>query len=202
MLTDFWIPLFVFSSIAAFTPGPNNLMVAASGMNYGFKRTLPHIIGVSLGFPVMLLCVIFGAGTLITQFPIAREVMRAASAIFIFYFAWKIATAETDLSLDKPGQPLTLWQGALFQWVNPKGWAVAIAVAALYAPGGLSDWDRAAYMAMLFFAITVACTSCWTSFGTVIRKFLQNPKKRQWVNWIMAVTLVLTMIPIFLDGLV
>lgn len=200
MLTDFWIPLTVFAAIAAFTPGPNNLMLAASGMNYGFRRTVPHMLGVSLGFPVMLLCITFGLGAILAAFPVLRDAMRVLSAAFILYFAWKIATTETDLSVDGAGRPLTLWQAALFQWVNPKGWAVAVAVASLYAPGGIQDWPRAVYMALLFFVITVACTSCWTSLGTLIRKVLRNPEVRRWVNRGMAAALVLTMLPILLKG--
>lgn len=198
MLTEFWIPLTIFAVVAAFTPGPNNLMLAASGMNHGFRRSVPHMVGISLGFPVMLLCIIFGIGALIASFPVLQTIMRALSAGFILYFAWKIATTETDLAVQGAGRPVTLWQAALFQWINPKGWAVAIAVASLYAPGGVHDWEKAFYMAALFFVITVACTSCWTSVGTIIRSVLQNPKIRRRVNWGMAAALVLTMVPILL----
>jgi threonine/homoserine/homoserine lactone efflux protein len=199
-LTDFWIPLATFALVAAFTPGPNNLMLAASGMNHGFRRSVPHMAGICIGFPVMLLCVIFGVGALISGFPILREVMRLLSAAFILYFAWKIATTETDLSVEGPGRPFTFWQAALFQWVNPKGWAVAIAVASLYAPGGINDWHRALSMALLFFAVTAACTSCWATLGTAIRKVLQDAVVRRWVNRGMAVTLVITMMPILLKS--
>lgn len=200
MLADFWIPLTIFAAVAAFTPGPNNLMLAASGMNYGFRRTLPHMVGVSLGFPVMLLGVIFGIGAVLISFPVLRDVMRGLAAGFIVYFAWKIATTETDLSVDSSSRPLTLWQAAAFQWVNPKGWAVAVAVASLYAPGGVRDWDKALYMAALFFVITIACTSCWTSLGTAIRSVLRDPGVRRWVNRAMAVALVATMVPLLLKG--
>lgn len=196
MLTEFWISLTTFAVVAAFTPGPNNLMLAASGMNYGFRRSLPHMMGVSLGFPVLLLCSIFGVGELISRLPLLREVLQFLSGGLILYFAWKIATADTDLSLRSTSRPLTLWQGALFQWVNPKGWAVALVVASLYAPGGIHDWRRALAVAVLFFGITVGCTSCWASLGTVIRSVLQDPPVRRRVNWGMAIALVLTMVPI------
>lgn len=198
MLTEFWIPLSIFAAVASFTPGPNNLMLAASGMNYGFRRSLPHVVGVSLGFPVMVLCITFGLGALLAGSPVLQHVMRALSAGFILYFAWKIATAETRLEVESTSRPLTLWQAALFQWVNPKGWAIAIAVASLYAPGGIRDWDKAFYVAGLFFVITMACTSTWASIGTVIRSVLRDPGVRRWVNWSMAVILVLTMVPILL----
>ncbi len=198
-LAEFWLPLTIFALVAAFTPGPNNLMLAASGMNYGFRATVPHMMGVSLGFPVMLLSVIFGTGALITGVPLMHDVMPVLSAGFIAYFAWKIATADTDLSLQSTRRPLTIWQAALFQWVNPKGWVVAIAVASLYAPGGIHEWKKALYMALLFFAITVACTSCWTSLGTAIRSMLRDAGVRRWVNRGMAVALLLTMVPILLN---
>lgn len=201
MLTDFWIPLTIFAFVAAVTPGPNNMMLAASGMNFGFRRTVPHMLGISLGFPVMLLCIIFGLGALIAGFPALQTVMRALSAGFVLYFAWRIATTETDPMLENAGRPLTLWQAALFQWVNPKGWAIAIAVASLYAPGGLADWEKAIYMAALFFVVTAGCTSCWTSLGTAIRSVLQKPETRRRVNWGMAAALLLTMAPILMrDG--
>lgn len=197
-LTDFWIPLATFALVAGFTPGPNNLMLAASGMNYGFRRSVPHMLGVSLGFPVMLLCITFGVGALIKGFPVLKEVMRVVSATFIVYFAWRIATAETDIDVERAGRPFSLWQAALFQWVNPKGWAVAIAVASLYAPGGIVDWERALTMAALFCAISAACASCWASLGTAIRTVLRDPGVRRWVNRAMAAALVLTMLPILL----
>jgi len=199
-LTDFWLPLATFALVAAFTPGPNNLMLAASGMNHGFRRSVPHMVGISLGFPAMLLCIVFGLGALISGFPLLKDVMRLVSAVFIVYFAWRIATTETDLNVENTSRPFTLWQAALFQWVNPKGWAVAIAVASLYAPGGIDQWERALSMATLFFAITAACTCCWTSLGTVIRSVLSDPGVRRWVNRGMAVALVLAMLPILLKG--
>lgn len=198
MPTEFWIPLSIFAMVATFTPGPNNLMLAASGMNYGFRRSVPHMLGVSLGFPLMLFCIVLGAGALLAGSPVLQHLMRALSAVFILYFAWKIGTAETDLDVESAGRPFTLWQAAVFQWVNPKGWAIAIAVAGLYAPGGFRDWDRALYMAALFFVITVACTSTWTSVGTMIRSVLQSPKIRRWINRSMAVILVLTMVPVLM----
>lgn len=137
MLTEFWIPLAVFAFVASFTPGPNNLMVAASGMNYGFRRTLPHMVGISLGFPVMLICVSLGIGALIAGFPVVQQIMRALAAAFVVYFAWRIATTETDATLTSVGRPFTFWQAALFQWVNPKGWAIAVAVVSLYTPSGI-----------------------------------------------------------------
>jgi len=201
MPADFWIPLTTFALVAAFTPGPNNLMLATSGMNHGFRRSVPHMAGISLGFPLMLLAVIFGVGALITQFPALRALMRLLSAAFIVYFAWRIATTETDMDVQSSSRPFTMWQAALFQWVNPKGWAVAIAVASLYAPGGIEQWERALMMAGLFFLVTVACTSCWASLGMAIRRLLQDPGLRRWVNRAMAAALVLTMLPIIMgDG--
>lgn len=196
MLTDFWIPLTTFALVAAFTPGPNNLMLAASGMNFGFRRTVPHMAGVSLGFPVLLLCTIFGIGALIARFPVLGSLMQVLSAVFICYFACRIATSDTDLGTDGASRPFSLWQAALFQWVNPKGWAIAVAVAGLYVPTGIHDWRRALYVALLFFVVTFCCTSCWTSLGTVIRSLLRNSTVRRRVNWCMATALVLTMVPI------
>lgn len=199
-LTGFWIPLATFALVAAFTPGPNNLMLAASGMNHGFRRSVPHMAGISLGFPVMLLCVVFGVGALISGFPVLQHATRGLSAAFILYFAWKIATTEIDLSVEGAGRPFTFWQAALFQWVNPKGWAVAIAVASLYAPGGIDDWQKALSMSLLFLVITAACTSCWASLGTVIRKALRDARVRHRVNRGMAAALVVTMFPILIKG--
>ncbi|MGA8259711.1 MAG: LysE family translocator [Arenicellales bacterium] len=196
MLTDFWIPLTTFAVVAAFTPGPNNLMLAASGMNFGFRRTVPHMAGVSLGFPVLLLCTIFGIGELVVRFPVLGSLMQVLSAGFICYFAWRIATSDTDLGTDGASRPFTVWQAALFQWVNPKGWAIAIAVAGLYVPAGIHDWHKALYVTLLFFVVTFCCTSCWASLGTVIRSILRNSRVRRRVNWCMAAALVLTMVPI------
>ena len=122
------LALSAFAFVTSITPGPNNLMLLASGMNYGFARTVPHMLGISVGFGVMCLAVGFGLHELFTRHPVVYEVMKWAGVAYLLYLAWRIATAGvvSDAKGSARGKPLTLWEAAAFQWINPKAWAMAV----------------------------------------------------------------------------
>ena len=115
-----------FAVIAAFTPGPNNLLLAASGANFGIRRTIPHVLGIVSGLPLLVLAVGLGLGTLFQRHPEVHTVLKFGGAAFLVYLAWRIATAGHGTAETAPGRPLTFLEAALFQWVNPKAWIFAI----------------------------------------------------------------------------
>ena len=137
--------LAVFAFVTSITPGPNNLMLMASGANYGFRRTIPHMLGIGIGFTVMLLLVGAGLIQIFDRWPLAHDVLKVVSVAYLLWLAWKTATAAGISDGDARGRPMTFLQAAAFQWVNPKAWAMALTAITVYAPdrGGLTIIDVA-----------------------------------------------------------
>ncbi|MEM1112130.1 MAG: LysE family translocator [Pseudomonadota bacterium] len=187
--------LAVFTLVAAITPGPNNLMLMASGVNFGIRRTLPHLWGVVLGFTFMILLISLGIGQLFQRFPASYEVLRVVSVIYMLWLAWKIATAsEPGSGGEGSAKPLTFMQAAAFQWVNPKGWTMGITAVTLYSLG--SDWRAAILMAVIFGAVTLPCSGVWAVLGQQMRGFLHTPRRLLLFNVGMAVLLILSLYPV------
>jgi len=200
MTPDLFTALIAFAFVTVMTPGPNNFMLMASGANFGFRRTLPHMAGVGLGFPAMCFCVGLGVMRLFDLWPPAYAILTVLSVLYMLYLAWKIATAaapargDDDVSVD--GTPLSFLQAAAFQWVNPKAWSMALSAITLYAPGkslGAVLWVVGAYI-----ACSMVSTTSWTSVGTTLRRFLQEPRRLRLFNWTMAGLLVASLVPVIL----
>lgn len=186
-----------FAIVAGFTPGPNNLMLAASGANFGVRRTLPHVLGILLGFPLVLLAVGLGLGAVFQRHPEAHAVMKLVGAAFLIYLAWRIATANPDTSDAAIGRPLTFLEAFLFQWVNIKGWVFAIGAITTYTTvGGRVSQELAVILAMSVL-VTIGSTSAWTGFGVALSRFLQqSARTRRAFNIGMAILLVLSIVPV------
>lgn len=189
--------LAVFSFASSITPGPNNLMLMASGANYGFRRTLPHMLGVGLGFVFMVLMVGVGLVQIFNTIPASYLVLKVVSVIYLLYLAFKIATAapQSD-SKESQGKPFTFLQAAAFQWVNPKAWTMALTSVAVYAPS--QNIGAVALVAAVFGAINLPCVSAWTMLGEQLRSTLSNPKRLRIFNLSMAVLLVGSLYPVFI----
>lgn len=188
MSFDHLLTLASFAFATVFTPGPNNLMLMASGTNYGFRRTLPHMAGVAYGFPLMVLLVGLGALRLFDLWPPAYLILKILSGAYLLYLAWKIATAAPPGEAEAAGRPLTFVQAAAFQWVNPKAWAMAISAITLYAASRTPSaifWVAATYAVIGTFS-----ASGWTAFGTVIRRVLNRPGRLRAFNIAMALVLI------------
>ncbi len=187
--------LLLFSFVSSITPGPNNLMLMASGANYGFRRSLPHMLGVALGFTFMVLMVGVGVAQLFQRFPPAYDVLRVVSVVYLLWLAWKIATAAPPSEGEEShGRPLTFLQAALFQWVNPKAWTMALTAVTVYSLGG--DLNAALLVALAFGTVNLPCVSAWTLLGQQIRGFLVSPARLAAFNWCMALLLVLSLYPV------
>ncbi len=191
--------LLPFAIAMSFTPGPNNLMVASSGMRFGFRRTLPQLAGVVIGFAVLTLIVGMGVAGLVSQTPALFKVMKFASIAYLLYLAWRIATSEGLKASEKSQRPITFLQAAAFQWVNPKGWMMALGAVTTYTTLALDLRLQVLMIVLVFAAVGVASTSTWALFGQVIRRYLTTPRKRIAFNWSMAGLLVLSIAPVLAE---
>ena len=184
-----------FALAAGFTPGPNNLMLAASGANFGFRRTSPHILGIVCGFPLLLLAVGVGLGTLFQTNPEVHTVLKVVGAAFLLYLAWRIATANRT-STKTRGRPLTFLEAFFFQWINLKAWIFSVSAIATYTTvEGRTELEIGIILAVASL-VTVGSTITWTVFGVGLSQFLQDsPRMLQTFNIGMALLLVLSIVP-------
>ncbi len=185
-----------FAVVAAFTPGPNNLLLATSGANFGIRRTIPHLLGIVCGFPLLLLAVGLGLGTLFQRHPEVHTVLKFGGAAFLIYLAWRIATAGHGAAETAPGRPLTFLEAALFQWVNPKAWIFAVSAVATYTTVGGRASAQIAVTLAICVVVTIGSTIAWTGFGVGLNRFLQeSPRMLRAFNVGMALLLVLSIVP-------
>jgi threonine/homoserine/homoserine lactone efflux protein len=186
-----------FALVTSITPGPNNLMLMASGANYGFRRTIPHMLGVAIGFMLMIVLVGLGLAQVFDAYPASYRILLVASVIYLLYLAWKIATAARPDAPELAGSPFTFVQAALFQWVNPKAWAMALTAASVYAPS--RSPSSMVVMALVFGAISLPSVSLWTALGQQIRRWLTNTVRLRVFNISMAILLLASLYPLVGD---
>lgn len=203
MPLDVFLPALAFVFVGSFTPGPNNAMLLASGVNYGFARTMPHILGVVIGYAVMFAGLALGLGGLFVAHPRLFDALQVASAIYLLWLAWRIATAarpqnaSTDMGAAKP---LTFFQAALFQWINPKGVGMGLAASVNFLRPDQLSRDLPVMLALiLFMSFTSAAT--WAAFGLAVRGLLEDETRRVWFNRAMGLALAASIWPLFSAGL-
>jgi len=195
MTPDLFLALLGFAAVTLFTPGPNNLMLMASGTNFGFARTIPHMLGVALGFGAMVFLVGLGLMGLFERLPWFETVLKFAAIAYLGWLAWKIAHASApQASGHASARPLTFLQAAAFQWINPKGWSMALTGVAAYAPD--RSFTTVIIVALAFLAIGLPSSGTWTLLGREIRRWLTNPRRLAAFNWTMAALLIATLIPV------
>jgi len=203
MTVEILVALAAFALITSITPGPNNLMVMASGANFGIRRTLPHMAGVLTGFNFMIWMVGAGLIGVLEAIPASFIVLKALSAAFLIYLAWKIANAAAPGDDQNAvggqnaigGKPLTFLQAAAFQWVNPKAWALSLAAVGAYASDAHPILSLAA-VSVIFLAAGIPSVSSWLLLGTQLRRFLTNATRLRIFNWTCAALLLATLWPI------
>ncbi len=193
MTADILLALALFAFVSSITPGPNNLMLMASGANYGFRRTIPHMLGIGVGFTVMILLVGAGLIRVFEAWPVSFSVLRAGSVAYLLYLAWKIATAAPAQG-GGSGQPLSFLQAAGFQWVNPKAWAMALTAISAYTPD--RSMPAIALVALVFGVINLPSVSTWTVLGQQMARLLTHPRRLAAFNWTMAALLVASLYPV------
>lgn len=204
---DVFVSAVLFVLVGSFTPGPNNTMLLASGVNYGFSRTLPHILGVVIGYAIMFTALALGLGSLFVANPHLFEALRIASAVYLGWLAWKIATAarqhharEADGSAEGNGRPLTFLQAALFQWINPKGVGLGLAASVNFIRPEQITTDLPVMLALILF-MSFTSASAWALFGQGVRELLEDETRRICFNRVMAVALLASLWPLFSNGL-
>ncbi|PWG16648.1 LysE family translocator [Salibaculum griseiflavum] len=187
-----------FAFVASITPGPNNLMLMASGANFGWQRTVPHLLGVSLGHGFLVLVLGLGLAQLFEAYPGVKTLLTLPCAAYLLWLAWKIAHAAPPEKAKAEGHPLTFLQAAAFQWVNPKAVYMGITAQTTYAPQG-AGWTGAILVAAVFICVNIVSVNTWVMGGTQLRRWLAHPTRLRVFNWTMAVLLVLTLVPIVMD---
>ncbi len=194
MTYEILFALATFAFVSSITPGPNNLMLMASGANFGFRRTLPHMLGIGLGFVFMVVLVGAGLVGVFDAFPISYTILKILSVAYLLWLAWKIANAAPVDANGSKGTPMTFLQAAAFQWVNPKAWAMALTAVTVYTP------DRTLWsvgiVAVVFGLINLPAVSSWTILGQQMARVLTNQRRLTIFNWTMAVLLVLSLYPV------
>jgi threonine/homoserine/homoserine lactone efflux protein len=190
----------VFAFVSSVTPGPNNLMMMASGVNYGVRRTLPHMAGVCLGFGAMTLAIGLGLAGIFGALPWLYVVLRWGAAAYILYLAYKMATARGVGNAVTGARPMTFLQAVAFQWVNPKAWVMALGAVTTYAEPGRLTAD-VALIAATFVVINIPCGLAWTVSGVAIKRFLKQGRTLRVFNIVMAALLVASLYPLFTEAL-
>jgi threonine/homoserine/homoserine lactone efflux protein len=187
MTPDVFAALLLFAFVTSITPGPNNLMLMASGVNFGFARTVPHMLGIGAGFLSLLLGVGFGLGAVLAAWPPLHMALKAAGGVYLLYLAWRIAMARTmapagasDAQGEGRARPMSFLEAAAFQWVNPKAWVMAVSVVVVAAA---------------FALVNLPCVSSWAGFGVALRGFLADPARLKWFNIAMGLSLVASLWP-------
>ncbi|MGF6541625.1 LysE family translocator [Paraburkholderia youngii] len=187
----------LFALVTSITPGPNNTMLLASGVNFGFRRTLPHLSGISVGVVLLMLSVGVGLGEAFAHFPLLYTVLEVVSVAYLLYLAWKIGTSGELKLRNGERRPMRFHEAIAFQWVNPKAWMMVLTAATTIHLSNSFGMNAVA-MAAVFYVIGFPCICVWAGFGTAMREVLSNPKRLRIFNVAMALLLVGSLYPIAL----
>ena len=202
MTPEQWWGAALFMLVSSITPGPNNTMLMASGVHFGYRRTLAHLMGVQLGFGFMLIAVGLGLHTVLSQFPAFYDVVRFAGAAYMVWMAWSLASARPQFqeqavieqSAQNEPKPLGFWGAVLFQWVNPKAWVMAVTIMSAYVPPG-AGLLQIAPLGLMFAVLGFPCSSVWVGFGSALRSYLQDAFRMRVFNCSMAAALLASLYP-------
>lgn len=194
-----YLAIILFAVATCVTPGPNNTMIMTSGLNYGIQRSMPHYLGIILGFPAMVVAVGLGLASLFEQYAVLHLLLKVAGASYLTFLAWKIASAPvSDLNVTE-GKPFTFIQAAAFQWINPKAWVLAVGATATYTIVG-SDYSlQVLIIAVIFLIFGAPCIMLWLWFGASLKQLLRKPESVKYFNYAMATLLMLSLLPVFND---
>ncbi|WP_105901767.1 LysE family translocator [Vibrio gangliei] len=193
---DYLFAVVLFAISASVTPGPNNIMVMTSGVNFGVKKSLPLLAGICVGFTLMLLLVGLGFSQLFELFPNLHFIIKCVGVLYLLYLAYLIARSAGDVNSDKQAEPFSFMKGALFQWVNAKAWVVATGAIAAFTTTGTSFYTQNILIALTFFVVSFPCVGVWLAFGSLLKNTLNSATSRKWFNLIMAGLLAVSVLPV------
>ncbi len=186
------LALVTFAFVASVTPGPNNLMLMASGANFGIRRTMPHFFGIAFGFVIMVVLVGTGLVSIFDSYPASYDILRGISVVYLGYLAWKIATSSPGAQ-EARGKPLTALQAALFQWVNPKAWALGLTAVTVYSPS--QSFVAVASIAVILGLVNMPSIFVWVVLGHKLQVLLASRRRLRLFNYTMAVLLLASIYP-------
>ncbi len=187
--------LLIFSFVSSVTPGPNNIMLFSSGVNFGMRRTWPHAFGIAFGFGLLLGAVGFGLGVVLTSYPVLFLGIKIAGGLYMLYLAWRIFRSGPVEIREGAARPMTFMEAAAFQWVNPKAWVMAMVAMSAYTTEG-NYTTNVLIVVLAFCLVNFPSVSVWAGFGTFMRRFLQDPAKLKAFNTVMAISLVISLWPL------
>jgi threonine/homoserine/homoserine lactone efflux protein len=195
------LPFLVFAFVASATPGPNNVMVFSAAATHGLRATIPLILGIGLGFGVLVAVVGSGLAGPLTRYPPLYTVLRWLGAAWLLLLAWKIARAGSKSLPTKAASraPMGFWGGSAFQWVNPKAWILALATTAIYTVPGPNLYAQVCVLALIFVLISVPCVGMWAILGLGVSRFLESPARLRIFNFLMGALLAASVIPVIWD---
>jgi len=194
------IAFVIFATVMFFTPGPNNIMLLSSGLTYGFRRTLPHVAGITIGFAFMIGAVGLGLGTVFITYPVLQTILKYAGIAYLIYLAAVIAmSGPATPDQDNARGPMTFWGAAMFQWINVKGWVMVIGTITAYAGIAGFPWNIVIQVMLSLLLGTLSC-SAWALFGSALRPLLTSPMAVRAFNIVMAVLLLASLWPVLMDA--
>jgi len=199
MTTDMLIAATSFACVMSFTPGPNNILLTASGVNFGFTRSIPHILGVKFGFVALVAAFGLGLGLLFATYPAAQTALKIVGAAYMLWLAWKVANAGSSSGASAGARPISFLQATAFQWVNPKGVIAAVGAVALFVRPESAMTDLLLLL-FVFGVCTILAASTWTAFGAALSTLLRNPRYARMFNIAMASLLVASIVPMVWAG--
>ena len=199
MTTEMLLAATSFAAVMAFTPGPNNILLTASGVNFGFVRSIPHILGVKFGFVALVAACGLGLGLLFATYPAAQTALKVVGAAYMLWLAWKVANAGSASGTSAGARPISFLQATAFQWVNPKGVIAAVGAVALFVRPDSATTDLVLLL-FIFGVCTVLSATTWTAFGAALSTLLRNPRYARMFNVAMAALLVASIVPMVWAG--
>jgi threonine/homoserine/homoserine lactone efflux protein len=194
MPLDTFAALVLFAFTTSITPGPNNMMLFTSGVNFGFRRTIPHMLGIGAGFLSLLLGVGLGLGALLHTVPLLYTVLKFAGGAYLLWIAWKIGSSRSLSEGKTSAAPMSFLSAAAFQWINPKAWVMAVTAMATYTNPNVY-FISVLIVGFAFALVNVPSVSTWAGFGSALRDWLSDPTRLKWFNITMALLLVLSLWP-------
>ncbi len=185
--TELLLAIASFALVTSITPGPNNIMLTASGANFGFVRTLPHIVGIVAGVAALNLCAGLGLGALFIEFPVIQDMLKFLGSCYLIWLATRVLKFQYSSDIDsRDVRPFSFWQALIFQYVNPKAWVMVISANASFSLTGDAYWLSVGVIILIFALIGPPSIMVWASFGQMIRRYLNRPRLLQIFNSVMA----------------
>ena len=185
------LPYATYAFVMSITPGPNNVMLTASGARFGIRRTVPHLLGICAGFNAQLLAVCAGLAVLFSRWPALHTLLSWLGAAYLVFLGWQLLRSEARAAA-APARPLRSHEAALFQFLNPKAWVMSLTAATLFLPGTLAPALQGLYMVAVMVAVGLPCMAVWAFFGSALRRFLAGARARMLFNTSMAAALAVT----------